>query len=184
MAKYYYSTQPFLAWCLNHYFYGGIHYVWVGAPFYPHHTKNPRSSNPMRIYEDLYDPWKEKDAISGVFKQKRLNILSGVTANSRNLQSGVASRLTKICDDIDLVFFYPIVYRVDIDTITSSRLNIAGSGLVGSNEYRIDALREGEFEVLFDDFETETDIPQDFRDLYSELFSADEALSLLEKWIR
>jgi len=72
---------------------------------------------------------------------------------------------------------------VDIDTITSSRLIVAGSGSVGSNEYRIDTLTENEFEALFADFEIEDEIPQDFTDLYDGSLSQDDALNLLEKWV-
>jgi hypothetical protein len=55
--RHYYSTQPFLAWCLNRHFYEDVHYAYV-APFYPYRLTNPKSSNPLELYRDLYQPWR------------------------------------------------------------------------------------------------------------------------------
>ncbi len=183
MAKYYYSTQPFLAWCFNHYFYGQKHFAWVGAPFYPYRQANPRSSNPLRIYEDLYEPWKDQDDFSPVIAQKRLSLRNGVIAHAGNLPPGLDHRLKVVCDRIDTVFFYPIVYRVNIDTIDSSRLIVAGSGLVGSREYRIADLSEAEFDLLFIDLETDN-VPHSFADLSNGAVSQADVLYILGTWIK
>jgi hypothetical protein len=53
---------------------------------------------------------------------------------------------------------YPLLYRVDIDGIASSRRVTAGSGAtVGSSEYLVMDLRESEFTIFFLDFESDTD---------------------------
>jgi hypothetical protein len=180
VAHYYYSTQPFLAWCLNHYFYGGTHFAWVGAPFYPYKRENPTSSNPFRIYQDLYEPWKDRDEYSSYLAQKRLGLRDGVHANSGRLKPGVETRLTDICNRIRVDYFYPIVYRVNIDTIALSRRIVAGSGSVGSNELRIDALAETEFDILFADITIES-LATSFTVLWNGSLSEDDALDLLEK---
>lgn len=51
---YHYSTTSFLAWSINHYFFHGVHYVWAAGDFYPYRQSNPKSSNPLLIYTDMY----------------------------------------------------------------------------------------------------------------------------------
>ena len=184
MEKYYYSTQPFLAWCLNHYFYNQKHRVWVGAPFYPYRLTNPRSSNPLRLYEDFYEPWKDRDVFSSIITRKRLNLRNTVIANARalNLSHQLETRLKAICDRIDTAFFYPVVYRVNINTINATRLIVSGSGLTGSQEYLIEALAEDEFELLFFDPEVES-LSNDFANLRDGSYSSSGALSVLGNWL-
>ena len=160
MAEYYYSTQPFLAWCLNHYFYGAKHYVWVATPFYPYRLPNPKSSNPYLIYQDLYLPWKDRDDFDKFIQQVRLDLRKGVKANAGTLTPpSSVRRLNQTCNKVNIVFFYPIVYRVDIDLIPASRLVPAGSAVVGSNEYLIKDLQKSDkFDILFLDFKGDSDI--------------------------
>ena len=61
MPEYYYSTTSFLAYCLNEYIYAGFHWTYVGAEFFPYKLPNPKSSNPLLVYQDLYQPWRDKD---------------------------------------------------------------------------------------------------------------------------
>ncbi len=182
MARYYYSSQPFLAWCFNHYFYGGVHFAWVGAPFYPYRLPNPTSSNPFRIYQDLYEPWKDRDRFSRTIAQMRLDVRKGVIAGT-NPRSLKRRRLFRLCDDISQVFFYPIVYRVDVDLIAPVRLELGGSGEeVGSQEFKIVDLHEGqpnEFDILFADFQVEG-VPSYMLDLWNGGFTERQALELLE----
>ncbi len=166
VARYYYSTQPFLAWCLNHYFYGGVHFVWVGAPFYPYRLDNPRSSSPFRKYEDLYELWKDEDEFSPYLEGTRAGLHKGILANLGRLHPQEVVRLHDVCDRIHTVFFYPIVYRIDVDRIDPARLQVANSGLKGSQEYRITALHEPEFDILFFDADTEI-VPRSFRDFWA-----------------
>ena len=61
MPRYYYGAVPSLAWILGHYFYGGTHFAWLAAEYYPYRLPNPKSSNPHLIYQDLYQPWRDCD---------------------------------------------------------------------------------------------------------------------------
>lgn len=149
--NYFYSTQTLLAWCLNRHFYQGQHRVYV-APFYPYRLPNPRSSNPLEIYRDLYQPWRDRDEYDKTLAQVRLNLRNGVRAQEQRgvVDAYLAGELRRVCDTIDIKFFYPIVYRVDIDGIDPSRLKRAGSGLVAASvEYLIPDLQDNEFDVLF-----------------------------------
>lgn len=156
--RYYYSTQPFLAWCLKHYFYGGTHHTFV-APFYPYRLPNPKSSDPYSSYSDYYRPWKDADDYDAYINGKWLTLKSGVHKNAATLPSGVTEdELKDICDQIEILFFYPIVYRVDIyDSSISPRLRKSGSGLAGSDEFLVEDLQESEFKVLFLDFTGDSD---------------------------
>lgn len=59
--QYYYSTQPALAWCIRHYFYGQVHFTWAATPFLPYKKAYPESSNPDQMYADLLEPWRDRD---------------------------------------------------------------------------------------------------------------------------
>jgi hypothetical protein len=184
LARHYYSTQPFIAWCLNHYFYNQIHFAWVGAPFYPYRMANPRSSSPLRIYEDFYEPWKDEDEFSGTLIAARMGLRKGVIAHQAVLPPSNIRFLKKVCNRIHPVFFYPLVYRVDLDRIDPARQVVANSGLRGSQEYRIADLDESipEFELLFVDFETEN-VPHSFADLYSGALSQADVLNIFTYWL-
>lgn len=181
MATYYYSTQPFLAWCINHYFYQKTHYVWVAAPFYPYRERNPRSSNPYLIYQDFYEPWKDRDIYSPYIESMRWRLMHGLNAQSYISDHQTISRLKLICDTIHIEFFYPIVYRVDVDAIASRRLDdTKGSAAdVDSNEFLITDLQEDEFDVLFADID-QVIIDQSLLQLWAGATDTKTALSLLE----
>ena len=154
MTEYYYSTTSFLAFCQNHKFYRGVHFAWLAADFYPYRQPNPKSSNPLLSYIDLYEPWKDSDPYDKFVVQHRIALKKGVAAQERSkaISGRSARRLRRVIDKVDLKFFCPIVYRVDISAIPAGRRQIAGSGSTGSNEYLVADLAESEFDVLFLDF--------------------------------
>ena len=178
LATYYYSTQTLLAWCLNHYFYQANHWTYVGAYFYPYKETNPPSSNPLTKYQSIYEEWFDNDEFGAYINQLRLNTVKGVEANRQQLASGWEARLKNVCENIEVVFFYPIVYRVDVDMIQPiTRLdNSQGSAVVGSKEYLIADLQETEFDILFFDFNSDYDIAT----LTNGTTSPDDVLSILE----
>lgn len=151
MKTHFYSTQPFIAWVINHYFYGKTHYTFV-APFYPYRQLNPKSSNPYLIYSDLLMPWKDNDIYDKTVAQFRINIRKGVMIKETlsHIDPSLANELRELCDKISLKFFYPIVYRVDIDSI-AEKVTKTASAFTGSNEYLIQQLFENEFDILFFD---------------------------------
>lgn len=156
MHSYYYGVHTTLAYTLNHFFYKAVHYTYLAGEYYPYKRKNPRSSSPHKIYEGLYEPWRDHDELDKLVIQTRVNIKNGVLAQkARNvIGPALAKRLGNICDGIDLGVFYPLVYRVDIRTIDRKRLQKSGSGLLGSSEYLIPDLHEIEInDILFLDDE-------------------------------
>jgi len=152
MPRYYYGTVPVLAWILNHYFYGGLHYAWLAGEFFPLRT-NPNSSNPYVIYGQPYAAWAWLDEHDKVVRQLRKDLQAGVEAHcaAGTLDSSLADRLFSICDEVSVAFFYPVVYRVALERIPPARRIIAGSGLEGSDEFLVRDMSEGEFELLFAD---------------------------------
>lgn len=174
---FYYSTQSFLEWCFNHYFFGRRHYSWLAAPFYPYKQKNPSSSNPYELYGSLYRPWVDNDRFDYFIESKRIHVRKGVIAQQLRLGTSLASDLKDVCERIDPVFLLPVVYRVNIARISARRLIAnSGSALTGSNEYVIAALRESEFDILFLDFDLDTD----FSALRSAALSKPRALNLMK----
>lgn len=157
---YYYSTQPFLAWCLNRFFFAGKHYVWASTHFYPYRLLNPKSSNPYLVYKDLYDPWKDNDVHDKTVAQFRLNLLKGVFAHEKSgvLTAERAKRLKRICTNVDIRFLYPIVYRIEVTNSIVGRHVVAGSGTQRSSEYLIRDLDESEFDILFLDSTGDLDL--------------------------
>jgi uncharacterized protein Usg len=158
----YYGCMTSLAWILNHYFYLGKHYCWVAAEFNTYRLNNPKSSNPYLIYDDIFKPWKDKDDFDKYICQLRLDLIKGVNAQQSDgvISTSLATRLKNICRDIEIVFLYPIVYRVDKDKINTGRLQVSGSGLTaGSSEYLIPDLDEStpEFDIIYLDYDTDPD---------------------------
>jgi hypothetical protein len=153
--------MAYLACCVSRHFYHGRHRLYLAPCFCTYKLPNPKSSNPFLIYQDLYYPWKDKDQFDKYIAQTRLNIRKGVQKqyNAGVLDSGLAKKLKRICNKVELAFFYPVVYRVNLDLIPKSRQKISGSGLVGSDEIRIDDLDEHkpEFDLLFLDFNGDSD---------------------------
>jgi hypothetical protein len=152
VPRYYYGTVPALAWILNHYFYGRLHYSWLAADFCPLRT-NPKSSNPYMIYGDLFWPWSRLDQHDKYVLQTRRSLVKGVVTR---LPGGISDarlirRLRRICNRGVLEWFYPVVYRVEIDRIDPVRRLSAGSATAGSDEYLVADLAEDEFELLFAD---------------------------------
>lgn len=152
MPRYYYGTAPVIAWIINHYFYSRTHYSWLADAFLPHLT-NPGSSNPYKLYELLYEPWAEQDEHAKFIKGYRDSLLNGVIEQqlAGTIDEIVAARLRRVCELGSVDLFYPILYRVDIEAIPSSRHVVANSGLKGSREVLVTDLREHEFDLLFTD---------------------------------
>jgi hypothetical protein len=191
MPRYYYGTVPVLAWILNHYFYGGLHYSWLAAEFFPLEA-NPRSSIPYYIYGDLYWAWSRRDRFDKHLGGARESLLLGVRSR---LPPGIGDpalvrRLRRICRRASTAWFYPLVYRVEIGRIAESRQVSAGSALMGSREVLVRDLEESEFDLLFADNYDDPDFRRLVLDGNAEFArpSAAEALLILERrllpWIR
>jgi hypothetical protein len=149
MPRYYYGTVPVLAWIINHYFYGRVHYGWLADAFHPHRD-NPGSSNPYLIYGQLYEPWRERDHYARFVSDYRRSLQDGVEKKEAAgvVDNITAARLKRVCEDGGVELFYPVLYRVDIDGIAPARRTLANSGLEGSHEFLVTDLRESEFDVL------------------------------------
>jgi hypothetical protein len=183
MPRYHYGTVPALAWVLNHYFYGAVHYSWLAEEFFPLEG-NPKSSNPYLIYGDLYWAWRHDDRFDRFVRDLRKSLREGVRRQqqARVLGRAIARRLRAVCERGRLELFYPVVYRVDMDAIGFDRVAVAGSGLHGSREVLIRDLREAEFDLLFADNAADPEFERlvlDERAGVRRTSSAD-ALSLLE----
>lgn len=96
MPRYYYGTVPALAWIINHYFYARMHYAWLAAAFHPH-RENPGSSNPYKIYGQLYEPWAERDRHARFVVHTRDSLADGIEAKEA---AGVVSSPNSVADPL------------------------------------------------------------------------------------
>jgi hypothetical protein len=110
----------------------------------------------MAIYRDLYEPWRDRDVFDKHILQTRIALKRGVDSRTKGEK---ARRLRGICDRLDIVFFYPVVYRIFLDKIPRHRLQKRNSALQGSSEYLIEDLDESalEFDILFLDYRRDPD---------------------------
>ncbi|MFT4172457.1 MAG: hypothetical protein QM639_07850 [Rhodocyclaceae bacterium] len=162
VQKTYYSTTTFLMLAINRHLYDGLHYTYVGEGFYPYGIGNPKSSNPLLIYMDLYQPWADKDPYDKFVLQHRLAVRKSILAKEKDgvVSTRIARDLRRVADRAALVFFYPVVYKLNFDASeahahgTRPGLTVAGSGLTGSREYLIPDMAEHEYELLFNDHYT------------------------------
>lgn len=143
-----YSTQPLLAWVLNHHFYGKVHYVYASRHLLPYKAPNPKSSNPLEVFQDLYKPCFDRDAFDAFVPQKRINIRKGIEAVLTKSHPHY-STLIDVCDQGDIELFWPLLYIIDDSAATRGRA--ANSGTLGSDETLIANLAEHEFAVLVPD---------------------------------
>jgi len=162
MADNFYGTVASLAWIFGHYFYNREHYVWLAEEYFTYGLPNPKSSDPHLIYQDLYQPWKDNDDYDKFIGGSRLNLKKGVIAkeSAGKISSSLATDLKDICDNVDITFLYPLVYKVDITSIAKSRKKQRGSALTGSHEVLVEDLQESEFEILFLDYEVDLHFKQ------------------------
>lgn len=162
MPQHYYTTKSALDWIIAHHFYGQSHYAWLANCFYPYGQRNPKSSNPLLIYQDLYQPWQDADEFDKFISASRVNLVKGVVAKEKEgvISTAFGAALRDICNKISTLFFYPLVFRVDLDRISSERREVANSGIRGSSEYLVRDLKEDEFEILFLDFANDADFTQ------------------------
>ena len=173
----YYSTQPFVAWCLNHYVYDKVHYVWCSRYLFPYRAMNPKSSNPYQIFADLYHPSFDQDQFDSFLAQMRIKLRKGVEAQVQSTTSNhpYATRyndLLDICDHIDETFFWPILYLIRYDVATDpSRATGANSALVGSLEALVKDLQETEFTLLVPDFDRQSPLKDDIGDFVMDSFT-------------
>lgn len=176
---------------MGHYFYGCKHYIFLAGEYFPYRLKNPKSSNPHLTYQDIYQPWRDRDDYDKVINQLRLNLTSGVIKKQIEgvIDSNTADRLKRVCEEVDITFLYPVVCRVNTGIIEASRLEVAGSGLEGSSEYLIKDLLELELdEMLFLDFEADDDFKEVINNEYLTFrrdqkfgINPEEALEILER---
>jgi len=117
--------------------------------------------------------------------QKRINLSKGISYHIPPFPPLAVAALNTICARIEPVFLAPIVYRVDLDVIPSTRRRISGSGGTGSNEYLVSDLGENEFDVLF--FDTESDgllQDGDLKDLGNYIHSGSDILDMSSAFFR
>jgi hypothetical protein len=156
MPATYYSTTTFLTLSINKHLYGGKHFTYVAEGFYPYGKGNPKSSNPLLIFTDLYQPWQDRDPYDKFVAQHRMSVRKGALAKEidRTISARIAKDLNRVADRINLDFFYPVVYKIYADLnslVAAGRAVLAGSGLTGSSEYLIRELDDSEFDIYFDD---------------------------------
>jgi len=182
----YYSIQPFLAWCLNHYFYNEIHYVWASQYFFPYRKLNPKSSNPYQMFQDLYQPCVDRDPHDAFIQQKRIKLRAGVDAVIGDPQSSKHQHrshyydLLYVCDNIDETFFWPVVYLIDGDVATNKKGEPGNSALVGSDERLIKNLAEDEFTIILPDFDREAPLSLEINALVNDpQTDANKAIQIL-----
>jgi len=159
----YYSVQPFLAWYINQHIYNKTHYVYASKYFNPYKKANPKSSNPYAIIQDLYSPCVDEDRFDKFVERTRIGIKSGLdgiigdpAANLHRFSSKL-NELKKICDDIHIRFFWPMLYLIS-SSVAENRGEIAGSAKSGSEERLIRKLDEAEFIVVLLDADRDSPI--------------------------
>lgn len=153
MSEKHYSTTTFLAYIINLHVYKDRHYTFAAEGFYPYGKSNPKSSNPLLIFTDFYQPWQNADPYDAKILQHRLNLKKGILAMEKDnvISPQIAQRLRTIAGKVSTTFFRPVVYAIDDGA--AKRGVVAGSAVTGSKEVLIRDLDSNEFELLFDDFD-------------------------------
>lgn len=105
--------------------------------------------------------WRDRDDFSALVGTKRLSLCNALQKNVDlgHLGTLEAGELKETVEQAHISFFYPLVYRIDLETIESSRRQTGmGSGARGSHECLILDLHEEEFDLLFAHFRDDLEL--------------------------
>jgi hypothetical protein len=153
-----YSTNTWLAYNISEDYYGGQHYVWC-TPFFQVETfKGIRyqvapTSNPKKIYEQLYDESHGDDLNSSKIRDNRAGILNGA-AIKREAGVITAEEEGEIADAVERaapIRFRPLLYIIPCHLVAglvrrATKADRPANPL--SKEYIIEALPNDCFDVI------------------------------------
>lgn len=127
-------------------------------------------------------PWKDGDDYDKYMNQIRINLKKGVEKRRRSINGATENELKDICDKVDILFLYPVVYKVDIDNPTvKTKLQPTDWSKKGSDEWGVD-LDEGEFDLLFLDYDgPDNDLLTLIKDVKDKKLTTAQALVILKK---
>lgn len=153
-----FSAGTKLAYCINKYYYGNVHYVWCTDFF--HSKYQPITSDPQAICARLIEIISTEDRNAREIEQQKVGILKGAVAK---LKEGVisAGEYRIICEMVNgarYSDFTPILYVISSAKV-KDKCKMVGMELKASDtsiEYLIPQLSNDEFQVI--------DFKQVFRD--------------------
>jgi hypothetical protein len=159
--EFWYSAKTALDWLVCHYGLQGRHFAWFAPEFDTYRGPNPESSNPHVLYHGYMAAWRDGDDFSALVGTKRLSLCNAI---QKNVDLGLlgtleAGELKETVEQAPISFFYPLVYRLDIETVEPGRRKTSGgSGARGSHECLILDLQEEEFDLLFAHFRDDQEL--------------------------
>lgn len=156
----YYSVNTELAYNINQRFYGGKHYVWCSPIFdpkaagrYSEFTFTGPTSSPHDIYCELMAHVKRKERHSAKIKENKIGIMRGATEQlkKKNINPTEFGYIKQIVDNAETADFLPYIYLIPADKISTGRIKKvmpADSATILGVEYKIEALRRTEFDII------------------------------------
>ncbi|MEQ8627106.1 hypothetical protein [Ekhidna sp.] len=105
----------------------------------------------MKIYERLYCMWKHEDDLDKDLDSYRRTYEAVLTlkASENQIDANFVDKLIFMIATAHTDFFFPIVYRLDPDSISDDRKLKENSALKGSREFLVKDLKDNEFDMLF-----------------------------------
>ena len=149
----FYSVNTILANFINNEYYKNIHYVWA-SPFFDATDKNPASSNPKVLYENLIKDLKGKkiDYHSRNIMENRIGIKKGAIEKEKE---GVISEATKeeifeLSETNKLDLFEPMIYVIPSYLVEKRVVKpyFKRKAHPTSFEYIIEDLNSSEFDII------------------------------------
>jgi hypothetical protein len=154
MNEHHYSATTCADWILHFHFFDRKHVLWFSPMFYTYRMPNPRTSNPLRVYEELFEMWFDRDEHSPKYKDKLLSLVNKI--NKRQdlglLEDSMARRLKELFSTLSPDFMFPFIVRVNDKSCPPKTRLLAGSGATaGSKEFLVVDLDDSVCELLFVD---------------------------------
>lgn len=152
-----YSTNTWLASRICARFYGGLHWVCGAAEFdgraaLPLGHRQPPSSSPAEIYQQLFHDADRRDLHSTKINENRAGLLKGAAARRQQgvIDSAAEAEVSAIIHAAQSSDFRPLLYVIPY-LLVQGRAKLVPVGQrasIFSEEYIIDDLRTGEFDVI------------------------------------
>lgn len=148
-----YSVNTKIKFLISERYYNQIHYVWC-APYFDISRKvNPRSSNPIRIYNELKEAVSSNDHHSAKIEQNKLGLLRDAKANLLKgvISEGSYEQIEEIVKNMsDINDFIPIVYVIPTKGIEDliKEVPIKMKANPFSQEFIIEELPRDKFDII------------------------------------
>lgn len=146
-----YSVGTQLSYTIAKHYYGNVHFVWCSTNF--NLLGQPPTSNPATICRRYLEQLSTGDRHMIDNERNMVGVLNGARAKrkSRVITRSEYNNIRSIVNCSYYKDFFPVLYIIDSEKVKDRCIEVATEDKASDDsiEYRIEDLKEGEFDVIF-----------------------------------